>query len=46
MNITWRDEPLQLRPERGVYLPERGALLVVVLLHLCERAINFIDARL
>lgn len=28
MNITWRDEPLQLRPERGVYLPERGALLV------------------
>lgn len=28
MNITWRGEALQLRPERGVYLPERGALLV------------------
>ena len=28
MNITWRDEPLQLRPERAVYLPARGALLV------------------
>ena len=28
MNITWRGEPLQLRPERGVYLPERSALLV------------------
>ena len=28
MNITWRGETLQLRPERGVYLPERSALLV------------------
>ena len=28
MNITWRGEALQLRPERGVYLPERSALLV------------------
>jgi len=28
VNITWRGEALQLRPERGVYLPERGALLV------------------
>ncbi len=28
MNISWRDEPLQLLPERALYLPAHGALLV------------------
>ena len=28
MKFSWRGEPLELRPERGLFLPERGALLV------------------
>lgn len=28
MKITWRGEPVQLRPERALFLPRRGALLV------------------